>query len=90
MAHTFKVTKKVVVDSFPHFRKYAHFSYKVLDLEYEISIAYVEEGYCQCAEIKYERICTANTFCDGSYEITEDEFNETMARAYALINNKNQ
>ena len=90
MEHTFKLTKEVVVDSFPHFRKYYQFYYKVLNETHEIVVRYIPDGELQSASVEYDKICTGNTFRDGSYEITEEEFNETFTRAYALINNKNQ
>jgi hypothetical protein len=87
--HTFEITETFEV-TFPHFRRYAHFCYKVLNETKEISISYYPEAPLQSAEVKYDDICKPNTFRKGSYEITEEEFNETMARALILINNKNQ
>jgi hypothetical protein len=89
MRHTFQTTNSIEVTSFPHYRKYAHFYYKVLSETHEIKISHYPRKELQSAEIGYDTIVPNNTFRKGSYEITEEEFNETMARAYALINNKN-
>ena len=82
----FEIIETVEVDAFPHYRKKAHFYYKVLNETHEISLAFVPDGEYRYAEIKYDSIVTANTFSKGSYEITEDEFNETFLRAIQLIN----
>ncbi len=86
MTHIFKRTEDIEVTSFPHYRQYAHFSYKVVNETYEISISYFPIDELLSAEIKYDTICTGNTFRDGSYEITEEEFNETFKLASELIN----
>jgi hypothetical protein len=86
--HTFEITETFEV-TFPHFRRYKHFYYKVLNETKEISISYYPDAPLESAEVKYDDICKPNTFRKGSYEITEEEFNETMARAYQLILNKN-
>jgi len=87
--HTFEIIETIDV-TFPHFRKYSHFYYKVLNETYEISITYYPEKPLESAEIRYEKICMQNTFRNGSYEITENEFNETFALACKLINSKNK
>lgn len=86
--HTFNI-KKIEVE-FPHFRKYEFFYYKVLNTAKEIRIEYhpSPDETLESYAISYDRICEANTFREGSYEITEDEFNETFKRALALINDK--
>lgn len=89
MNHTFEITETIEV-TFPHFRKYEFFYYKVLNETKEISIAYYPDESLASAEIRYDKICNQNTFRKGSYEITEDEFNETFARACKLINSKNK
>lgn len=89
MNHTFEITETIEV-TFPHFRKYEFFYYKVLNETKEISIAYYLDESLASAEIRYDNICNQNTFRKGSYEITEDEFNETFARACKLINSKNK
>lgn len=50
---------------------------------------YYDTEFDSFASIEYMDIIFGNTFIKGSYEITEEEFNETMARAYQLILNKN-
>lgn len=86
--HTFEITETFEV-TFPHFRRYEFFFYKVLSPEKEIFIKYLDKGYGQLATIEFRDIVKLSTFTHGSYEITEEEFNETMARAYQLILNKN-
>lgn len=82
--HTFEITETFEV-TFPHFRKKYQYAYKVLDKDYEVKVALTNTN----AVVSYDTICKSNTFGAGSYEITEEEFNETMARAYQLILNKN-
>jgi hypothetical protein len=90
--HTFEITETFEV-TFPHYRRYEFFSYKVLNDKFEIRVEYFPctntDKSIESASIGYDRICQLNTFRKGSYEITEEEFNETMARAYQLILNKN-
>ncbi len=88
--HTFKVTHEVEVNYFPHYRKYYQFWYKVLDNTHCISITYIPDGELQCAKIEFEKIVPNNVFREGSYEIIEEEFNETFKRALRLIDTKNQ
>ena len=87
--HTFEIIETIEV-TFPHFRRYKNYYYKVLNENKEVSISYYPEESLESAEIKYDTICKPNTFRKGSYEITEDEFNETFARACKLINTKNK
>lgn len=91
MTHTFEITETIEVE-FPHFRKYEFFYYKVLDKNMEVKISYYlhEVETMNTVSISYDKICELNTFRKGSYEITEDEFNETFARACKLINAKNK
>ena len=90
MEHTFKVIREVVVDSFPHFRCDSNqFWYKVLDTTHCITIQYLPKGTFQVSEIKYGEIVPNNVFRESSYEITEEEFNETFTRASKLISFKN-
>jgi hypothetical protein len=86
MTHTFQTTNSIEVTSFPHYRKYAHFYYKVLSETHEISISHYPRKELQSAEISYDTIVPNNTFREGSYEITEEEFNETFKLATELIN----
>lgn len=83
--YKFNITEEIEV-KFPHYRKYEHFYYKVLNQYREIKVSYIPDGVCQYANISYNTIATGNTFRYGSYEITEDEFNETFLRAIQLIN----
>ena len=86
MTHKFQTTNDIEVTSFPHYRKYAHFYYMVLNETHEITISYIPEGNLRYAEISYDTIIANNTFRNGSYEIIEEEFNETFKRASELIN----
>lgn len=86
--HEFEITEKIEV-TFPHYRKYEFFYHKVLTPTKEIRMRYYDTEFDTFASIEYMDIIFANTFIKGSYEITEEEFNETMARAYQLILNKN-
>jgi hypothetical protein len=81
MTHTFQTTNSIEVTSFPHYRKYAHFYYKVLSETHEIKISYYPRKELPSAEINYDTIVPNNTFREGSYEITEEEFNETFKLA---------
>ena len=85
MTHTFQTTNSIEVTSFPHYRKYAHFYYKVLSETHEISISYIPKGSLKYADISYDTIIPNNTFREGSYEITEQEFDETLKKAKELI-----
>lgn len=87
--HTFEITETFEV-TFPHFRRYEFFFFKVLSPEKEIFIKYLDKEYGQLATIEYRDIVKLSTFTAGSYEITEDEFNETFQRAFnIIINHKN-
>ena len=94
--HTFEIKETVIVRNekievtFPHFRKYEFFSYKVLNKDMQIQVSYYphEVERLNTASISHEQICIPNTFRKGSYEITEEEFNETFLRAIQLINNQ--
>ena len=86
MTHTFQTTNSIEVTSFPHYRKYAHFYYKVLNETHEVKISYYPRKELQSAEIGYDTIVPNNTFREGGHEITEEEFNETFKQATELIN----
>ena len=87
MTHTFKLTRDVTITSFPHYRRHAHFYYKVLNETHEVSISYFEfSNGEQTAGIGYDDIVKENTFREESYEITEQEFNEAFKKASDLIN----
>jgi len=89
MKHTFEIKEEFEV-TFPHFRRYEFFFFKVLSPDKEIFIKYLDKEYGQLATIEYRDIVKLSTFTQGSYEITEDEFNETFQRAFnVIINNKN-
>jgi len=91
MTHKFEIKETIEV-SFPHFRRVAHFFYKVINENCEVSVDYYpsEDESLNSAAIKYDRICKPNTFRHGSYEITEDEFNTTFNLAFELIKNKHK
>lgn len=84
--HTFEITETIEV-TFPHFRRYEFFFFKVLSPEKEICIKYLDKGYGQLATIEFRDIVKLSTFTQGSYEITEEEFEETFLRAIQIINN---
>jgi hypothetical protein len=91
--HTFEITETFEV-TFPHYRKYEFFYYKVLNDRFEIKVEYFPctntDKSIESAAIIYDRIVLGNTFRTGSYEITEEEFNETFQRAFnIIINHKN-
>jgi hypothetical protein len=86
---TFKVTREVTVESFPHFRKYYQFYYKVLNETHEIGVIYIPDGELQSARVEYDKICTGNTFREGSEEITEEEFLDVYFKATQIILEKN-
>ena len=86
MTHKFQTTETIEVTSFPHYRKYAHFYYKVLSETHEIKVSYFPREELQSAEISYDTIVPNNTFRNGGEEITEEEFNETFKLASELIN----
>jgi hypothetical protein len=87
--YTFKITREIEVDSFPHYRCDSNqFWYKVLNETHCITIQYLPNGEFQSSEIKYDRIVPNNVFREGTYEIIEEEFKETYRRALILIDNK--
>jgi len=88
MSHTFKRTETFEIKSFPHYRKYSSFYYKILNETHEISIKYWPVGEYQSVEIGYDTIVPNNTFRDGSYEITKEEFDDIFKKATKLLNEK--
>lgn len=88
--HTFEITETFEV-TFPHFRRYEFFFYKVLNDRFEIRVEYFPctntDKSLESASIGYDKIVKQNTFRYGSYEITESEFEETFLRAIQIINN---
>jgi hypothetical protein len=87
--YKFKVTREVIVDSFPHFRKYYQFYYKVLNETHEIGVTYIPDGELQSARVEYDKIVPLNTFREGSEEITEEEFRDVYFKATQIILEKN-
>ena len=86
MKHTFEITEKYEV-TFPHFRKYSFFYYKIINESKSINVMiYPAEDR---ASIELNDIVKANVFMKGSVEITEEEFNIAMAKAYQVIINNN-
>jgi hypothetical protein len=88
MKHTFEITKKIEV-TFPHYRNYAFFYYKVLDEKREIKVQYINDDWSKSAVIGYDSIVPQNTFGNQTEEITAEEFNEVFANALVLIQSKN-
>jgi len=96
MKHTFEIQETIIIRdetievTFPHFRKYEFFNYKLLNKDMQIQVTYYphEVERLNTASISHDQICIPSTFIKGSYEITEEEFNETFLRAIQLINKK--
>jgi hypothetical protein len=83
--HTFYV--KSVEVTFPHFRKYEFFYYKLTDDKSQLCVTYLENSK-DTYGVSFENICLNNVFMEGSYEITEDEFNETFKRTINFLTTK--
>jgi hypothetical protein len=90
MKHTFEIQEtRVVRDekvevTFPHFRKYEFFSYKITDDKSQLCVTYLD-GSVNTYGIAFDNICLPNVFRKGSYEITEEEFNETFKRTIEVL-----